>query len=114
MDIFDAIEHSDKPLLENLIKSGVDVNVTDEFGQTPLHLAIDIAFEEAIYAFDIENKFIQPRMDIIRILLKNGANPLKEDNTGRNPIKWAEERKNEKFLIDLKELIRKNTTHNNG
>ncbi|WP_425557098.1 ankyrin repeat domain-containing protein [Flaviramulus aquimarinus] len=74
------MEHSDKPLLESLIKSRIDLNITDEFVQTPLHLAIDTAFEEAIYVFDTENKFIQPRMDIIRILLKNGANHLKEDN----------------------------------
>jgi len=111
MDIFNAIEHSDKPLIESLIKSGIDVNVTDEFGQTPLHLAIDMAFEEAIYVFDTEHKIVQPSMDIISILLKNGANHLKEDNRGGSPIKWAEERGNEKFLTDLKELIRTNTTH---
>ena len=109
MDIFEAIEHSDNILLQNLIQSGVDVNVTDDFGQTPLHLAIDTAYEEAIYIYETENKVVQPRMDIIKALLEGGADHLKKDNKGKSPISWAEERKNEKFLIDLKELIKKST-----
>ena len=112
MDIFNAIEHNDKPLLDSLIKRGIDVNTTDEFGQTPLHLAIDIAFEEAIYIYDTEKKFVQPKLDVIETLLINGANPFIKNNKGKSPIEWAEERKNDKFLMDLKELIKRNIAHN--
>jgi len=114
MEIFNAIEHSDKSLLENLIRGGIDINTSDEFGQTPLHLAIDTAFEDAIYIYDTEKKFVQPKFDIIEILLRNGANPFKEDNKGKSPINWAEERNNDKFLLELKERIKKNTPHNNS
>ena len=111
MNVFSAIENSDKELLEKLIKSGIDVNISDEYGQTPLHLAIDTAFEEAIYIYDTEGKFVQPRMDIIEILLKNGADSSKADKEGKKAIDWAKERKNEIFINDLKSLIEKNTAH---
>jgi len=110
MDIFYAIEHSDKELLSKLVKSKLDVNTSDEFGQTPLHLAIDTAFEEAIYMYDTERKVVQPRLDLIEILLKNGANHLMKDENGKTPIDWARERKNEVFNRNLNELIKINNT----
>lgn len=107
MKIFNAIEEGDKLLLENIILNGVDINASDEFGQTPLHYAIDISFEEAIYEVDTKGKYVEPKFDIIETLLSNGADPFKKDNKGQSPINWAEKRNNEDFLIELKEIIKK-------
>jgi len=106
MDIFFAIEHSDKELLERIIKKGIEVNISDMYGQTPLHLAIDTAFEEAIYIFDTKGKLVQPRMDIIEILLRNGADYLRKDQKGKSPIDWAKERNYDVFTRKLIELVK--------
>lgn len=111
-DIFYAIEHSDIDLLKELIQLGADVNSCDGFNQTPLHLAIDSAYEEAIYIFDTEGKYTEPRTDIIKILLTNGASLDNKDLNGKTPINWVEDRKDNSFLRSFKQLVRVTAPNN--
>ena len=109
-DIFHAIEHSDEELLKKLLSLGINVNSNDEFGQTPLHLAIDSAFEDAIYIYDTEKKIVEPDLKLIKLLVENGANPYKKDNNGQSPLDWAIRRKNNEFIRKLELLIKKHST----
>ena len=53
-------------MAQRLIRAGSDVNTKDRTGQTPLHLSAA--------AFDI---------DLVQLLLANGADPLNRDNFGK-------------------------------
>ena len=40
LDIFESIEKNDFQTFRKLIDNGIDVNIRDIFGNTPLHLAV--------------------------------------------------------------------------
>ena len=66
MDIFDAVDTKDAPLLESLIH---EVNEVDDQGNTPLHYA---AMNDCV--------------PIMKILLENGADPHKKNKRGLSPL----------------------------
>ncbi|XGA08230.1 MAG: ankyrin repeat domain-containing protein [Wolbachia endosymbiont of Xenopsylla cheopis] len=79
-----------KEAFDFFIKEGIDVNSQNEYGLTPLHLAIDIGDIEAVrYLLTIKN-----------------INPFIQDNNGRTPFDYAkkEDDKNKilQTLIDNK------------
>ena len=71
--ISEVVTSGDVNGLRLLIASGVDVNQTNKGGQTPLILAT-----------------VSGHVQMLRLLLDAGADPLIRDNTGLNAIEWAE------------------------
>ena len=107
MNLHHAAEHFDIELAKKLLKSEVDINKSDEFGQTPLHIAIDSAIEEAIYTYDTEKRMVEPKLELIKLLISNGADYNKPDNSGKSPMDCVLERKNKQFILKIKEIINK-------
>lgn len=78
MDIFQASRTGKIEKIRELITAGINVNVQDENGYTPLSLAIS---SERITSEDMH--------EIVRILLNAGANPNLPDDRGYTPINEA-------------------------
>ena len=64
----------DIELIQELLKSGAEVNSRNRYGKTPLH--------SAIYS-SIKNQF---KKESILVLLKNGANPNLIDYNGKSSL----------------------------
>lgn len=78
MNIFEASRTGKVEKIRELIAAGINVNVQDEKGYTPLTLAIS---SERIRYEDMH--------EIVRILLNAGANPNLPDNSGYTPLNEA-------------------------
>jgi ankyrin repeat protein len=65
-------------LVRLLIANYVDVNMVNKDGQTPLHLVCKLQYED-----------YQTREELVKILVKKGANLMSKDKFGRTPIAWA-------------------------
>jgi len=89
-----AIAKGDIPLFDTLLKAGLQINkpLDPDYKEYALHLAV-------------EGK--QP--DMIRHLLKYGANPLLRDNSGNRPIDDLQDRLDEK-LHDLVTALKREPT----
>lgn len=84
--LFKALKNSDTGALDDLIKTGFDLNGADRFGQTALHKV----------SFDGQN-------DLVKKLLDAGADPLVADTRNRTPLFWAAargEKEAAKTLLD--------------
>jgi ankyrin repeat protein len=68
-------------IIQELLKSGVNVNTTGEFEQTPLHLAVSCN-----------------NLEIVKLLLKFGADSNIVDERNLRPIDYAMDEKNEKII----------------
>ena len=109
MNLLQAAEHIDLELATRLIEAKVEVNAYDEFGQTALHIAIDIAFEEAIRISDTEGRYVEPQIDMIELLISNGADHRQPNYKGETPMDWAFMRKHDGFVQKLKAIIAKHS-----
>ena len=87
--LFSAVEHMRPEIVRLLLSHGADVNVGDEFGQTPLHLALDIEVEHSKYLYDVEGIEVRPTTEISQILLEHGANISAKTERGETPLDWA-------------------------
>ena len=70
--------------VKELIKRGADVNIPGEFDQTPLHTAV-----------------LTGNLDIIKLLLENGADLSQVDERNLTAIDYAKDEKDEKIIIFL-------------
>ena len=73
LDIFEAVKNDDLTAVQKCINNGVDVNATDEYGDTPLHIAV-------FYGY----------IGICELLLKNKANVNAINKKGSTPLHIAE------------------------
>ncbi len=81
-DIFQAIEMEDIDAAMKFINEGIDINVQDDTGATPLHWAAH-----------------QDLYDLVKILEEKGANIYAHDNDGWTPLHWAKSKKVLELLI---------------
>ena len=88
-ELFNAIEHSDGNKVKDILESGQNPNVKGFAGQTPLHLAVDVAIEEAIYQYDLTKIITKPKIETIKLLLQYGADINATDEKGATALDWA-------------------------
>lgn len=79
-------------VIQTLVESGASLNIIDEQGRTPLHLAVS-ALE--IYQSYEERKFCR---DMVRYFLEHGANPNVGDEYGTCPLHLAAQLGDEEML----------------
>ncbi len=72
--IFELAENGRNDELKQMIKEGVDINQKDDFGYTPLHIAI-----------------VNGHEDTALLLLENGADGAVQDKNGFTPLHYAAE-----------------------
>ena len=70
--LFQAVKNRDVEMVRVILAQGIDPDVRDSKGRTPLMLAAYLGYP-----------------DIARILLEKGADVNAKDNKGRTPLKWA-------------------------
>jgi len=71
-DLFNAVSEGLVHVIQEVIDNGVDINVTNSFGQTPLHLAAYFG-----------------HMEEVQFLLSKSANPNVVSVNGRTPLDMA-------------------------
>lgn len=79
--LYNAVFTSKVDDVKTLLDSGVDPNIENNEGKTPLYLA----------AFNKNDK-------IVKLLLNKGADPNRADIEGISPLYWAAYTKNDKIL----------------
>lgn len=79
--LFEAAKEGEKNLTLALVKKGIDVNIRDKEGKTPLHRCTN-------------------RHIAATILLESGALPNIRDNLGNTPLHYATNKNTVKFLIE--------------
>lgn len=81
--IFCAIEQHNVPIIEYLLQHGADVNANSGNGWTPLHAAVDIEGDGAL------QRHREPTAAVTGLLLNYGADPTREDSSGRTALDIA-------------------------
>ncbi|WP_300721395.1 ankyrin repeat domain-containing protein, partial [uncultured Brachyspira sp.] len=130
-----AVKHKNKKIVQLLLKQpGIDVNINDNNGYTPLHLAVDeknmkmirlLLSQPGINMNAKDNNGDTPlhlavvngRMDIIRELLKLPDIDINaKDNNGDTPLHWAVVKEYTDIVQELLKLpdIEINAKDNNG
>lgn len=92
-ELLDAIEHFDEQRARRLLEGGVDPNARGYGGVTPLHLAVDIEAENALYRYDTGGDETPPDGRLVQLLLAHGADARAKDDRGETPLDWARQRK---------------------
>ena len=68
-------------IVRMLVNAGANVNIQDEFGQTPLHFAVDVAIDGAT-----QQNRESINWDAVGVLLQLGADRYIADNNGRTIV----------------------------
>lgn len=105
VSLFDAVAKGDLKKIESLLKRGVNPNIRDKDGQTPLHNAaylghVAVAKLLLEHGADIharDNANWTPlhdaasggHVDVVKLLLEHGADPNIKDKNGNTLLHWA-------------------------
>ncbi len=108
--IHGAARSGDVKSIEALIKNGIDPNVRNQLGYSPLHIAIFYNQLEAIQALlrlgadsniktnlkntPLSQAFDQQNLEAMKLLLEAGADPNAKTNFGNTPLPQAIDKKN--------------------
>jgi ankyrin repeat protein len=104
-DLLDAIEHFDDNKVRQLLKEGATVNIHGYGGVTPLHLAVEIEMEKAIYRYDTTGDITPPDGKFVNLLMDYGADIETKDDNGGTPLDWAKKRNH---LAAIEAMLHKN------
>ena len=85
-NLHSACEHLDLEAVTDLLSKGVDPNICDQFGQTPLHIAVDSEIDEK---WQTNHSLEGLDFTITKLLLKSGANLDAMDLNGKTPTDWV-------------------------
>ena len=104
-ELFYAVKNGDFSSVRELIDKGVDVNVTDTDGWTPIHYAtlkgltkiIQILVEKGADPnkrtregwTPLHLAVVYDKYDVAMLLLQKGADPNLQDSKGKTPLHWA-------------------------
>jgi ankyrin repeat protein len=73
-------------LIRELVERGLPINARDKWGQTPLHIAVDIDIDSVnVRLGDVS----EMSFTTTRLLLSLGADPSVQDGNGLTPREWA-------------------------
>lgn len=115
MSIFTILRTGNMSLLQTFIDQGNDINETDVYGNTSLHLAVCCNQIEMVQVLlknninvNIKNNngytsllFVIDNIDILKMLLKHGANTNFQDDRGWTALLYACNNKNYEFIEEL-------------
>ena len=115
--LFDAVAEYDVAWIKDLLEKGANVNINNEFGMTPLHLAVwlrnaDVSEILISYGADVNARDMggftplhyavhQHDAELVRLLLNSGADPTLGNNFGDTPLDFARRH----GLTDIAKLI---------
>lgn len=85
-NLHSACEHSDLEAVTKLLSKGADPNVCDQFGQTPLHIAVDSEIDQK---WQTNHSLDGLDFTIAKLLVNSGANLDAIDSNGETPIDWV-------------------------
>ena len=74
--------HQNLDIVRALVQYGADIDRRDSYGQTPLHIAVDIDVDSRVQAFKEPDDVT---FETARLLIELGASPQLADNKGRTP-----------------------------
>lgn len=128
MSFFEAVARNEIELVDYMLRSRAEVNVTNVDGMTPLHFATDENIANALILNGANinaqnNRGSAPlhwavsrgKEKIVQLLLEYGANPNISDVNGNTPLHWAAKNGDNPIIL---QLIRKgadvNSTNASG
>jgi ankyrin repeat protein len=85
-DLHSACENGDVEAVTELLGKGADPNARDQFGQTPLHIAVD---SEIDGMWQTTHSLECLDFAIAKLLVIHGASLTAEDSNGETPIDWV-------------------------
>jgi ankyrin repeat protein len=85
-NLHSACEQLDLEAVTDLLSKGEDHNICDQYGQTPLHIAVD---SEIDGKWQTSHSLEDPDFTIAKLLLNSGANLDAMDSNGETPIDWV-------------------------
>jgi ankyrin repeat protein len=77
-----ACEHQNLEMIRALVEHGADINLRDAFGQSPLHVAVDIDIDFVVQSRGGAGDL---RFETARVLIALGADRGSRDRSGRTP-----------------------------
>jgi ankyrin repeat protein len=85
-----AAEHMNVPCIEKLVSAGAELDVMDAFGETPLHVAVDIDIDSVVQEKQSDHGPEDFAFTTTLALLRLGADPGVRDHRGRTCRDWVE------------------------
>uniref|UniRef100_K3W794 Uncharacterized protein n=1 Tax=Globisporangium ultimum (strain ATCC 200006 / CBS 805.95 / DAOM BR144) TaxID=431595 RepID=K3W794_GLOUD len=128
-ELRDATINNDRPRVKNILLRGVNPNSRSDDGSTSLHICAQqalvgpakellehkadpnvcdrLGFTALHWAVQLRREEQSPtnRLDMIRLLLRHGADPRKADPSGVTPLSIASKKENESSLEVLQEVL---------
>ncbi len=114
-DIFSAAKEGNIEEVRRLVESGVDVNVKDNDGRTPLHFAAGLGYIEVVKYLISKGAYVNVKenahgatplhlaaefgqIEVVKYLISKGAEVNVKDNYGNTPLDYARKTEVEMYL----------------